>query len=152
METTPSAPLIDPVEVTIANRKGIEKTYIISEIPAFQSREIIAQYPVSAMPKLGDYVVNEAMCLKMMTYVEVVTPEGDRHRLKTVALINNHCDFMQLAKLEGLMFQHNWGFFLQGTLSGFSDAINQRAPQWISKISTALSGLLSQMEKRPSTN
>lgn len=144
--------LIDPKEVSVADRHGNEKIYIISEIPAVQSREIITQWPVSALPKLGDYKVNEQMFFKMMEYVEVITSEGKTVRLRTRELINNHCDFAQCARLEGLMFQHNWGFFLQGTISSFLETIMQKVPAWISKISTASSALSSLKDAPASTN
>jgi hypothetical protein len=48
---------------------------------------------------------------KIMAHVQVVTDNGSKIDLKTVELINNHCDFVTAAKLEGLMFQLNFGFF-----------------------------------------
>lgn len=143
--------LIDPEEVVIKNKKGDEKKFIISEIPAVQSREIIAQYPLSALPKLGDYQVNEKMFFKMMEYVDVLT-EGGPIRLKTKELINNHCDFVTAARLEGLMFQKNWGFFLLGTTSTFSDLIKEKGKQLLTAISTVSSAQSSQTEKPASTS
>jgi hypothetical protein len=145
------AALIDPKEITITSRQGIEKTYIISEIPAMESREIAAQYLPSAMPKLGDYKVNEQMAYKLMKYVEVVT-DGGNIRLITKALIENHADFKQQATLEKEMVMHNYGFFLQGTVLSFFGDIIQKGQTLISKISMASSAPSSAKEEQPSTN
>jgi hypothetical protein len=142
--------LIDPVDVEVADRNGDKKTFTIGHIPAVQSREIIAQYPLSALPKLGDYQVNEQMFFKMMAYVEVHT-DGGKIMLKTKELINNHCDFVQSARLEGLMFQKNWGFFLQGPISSFSQIITQKAQALISQMLTLSSRPSPEADKPPST-
>ncbi len=133
-------------EVTVKNAAGDEKTFIIHEIPAWEAREIIAQYPVSALPKLGDYKVNEAMARKMLAHVEVVTGTGENLKLKTVELINNHCDFVTLARLEGLMFTLNFSFFLQGPISSFSAIISQKAQAFLSSMSMGFSGQSSQKD------
>lgn len=129
------ADLIDPKEVVIANRKGAEKTYRISELPAYESREIASQYMTSALPKLGDYPVNEQMSLKMMKFVEAKSGE---HwvRLATKDLVNNHCDFKQLASLEKEMVMHNYGFFLNGTALTFFEDIKRKAQALITKTLT----------------
>lgn len=142
---------INPKEITVSSRTGAEKTYVIYEVPAIPSREIAAQYLPSAMPKVGDYKINEAMCYKLMKYVAVKTEELGEIRLTTEALINNHCDFKQLATLEAEAVMHNYGFFLQGTVSTFLETIIQKGQAMITKISTVSSVLSSQMAKPPST-
>jgi hypothetical protein len=146
------AALIDPKEITITSRLGKEKTYIISEIPAYDSREIAAKYLVSALPKIGDYPASEAMSQKMMKFVEVVTDGGQNLRLTTKELVQNHCDFKQLSTLEKEMVMHNYGFFLQGTVSTFFGDIIQKGRALISKTSTDFSGLSSPKEPQASTN
>ena len=78
--------MIEPLEVKITTQKGDEKTFIISKFPAIQGREIICKYPLSGMPKLGDYQVNEETMIKLMSFVAVPTDNGVLN-LATKALI-----------------------------------------------------------------
>ena len=50
--------MLQPKEFKTTDQSGTERTYILSKFPAVQGREIISKYPLSAMPKLGDYAVN----------------------------------------------------------------------------------------------
>ena len=38
-------PLLNPKEIKVIDRKGTERTYIVSEIPAVASREIVCAIP-----------------------------------------------------------------------------------------------------------
>lgn len=115
------------------------KTYIISRIPAVEAREIVTQYPITGMPKLGDYKMNEELMFKLMSYVSV--PVGDLTiALTNKSLINNHVEnFEVLLTLEAKMMEYNVSFFQDGRISSFFDDIAQKVPQWILKIWTALS-------------
>ena len=53
-----------------------DKEFIISKFPAVAGREIIAKYPFSSLPKLGDYKINEETMLKLMHYVAVTIEPG----------------------------------------------------------------------------
>lgn len=96
---------------------GEELEYTISRIPAVYAREIITQYPSSAMPKMGNYEVNEKLMVKLMSYVAV--KKGDQEiKLGNKDLINNHVpDFDVLAKIEFEMLQYNSNFFSIGKIS-----------------------------------
>lgn len=143
--------LLSPKEIVLANLEGEEKTFIISKIPAVPSREIAACYLPSALPKIGDYKLNEQMFFKMMKYVEVIS--GDANiRLTTPELINNHVDFRQASYLEKEMVMHNYGFFLQGTVSTFFEDFIKKGQALISKISTGSSELFSHQDGPHSTN
>lgn len=97
--------LLQPKEIEING-----KIYRISKFPATVGREIVAKYPISNMPKLGDYKVSEEIMIKLMSYVEVVLPERSI-RLTTIDLINNHVPGWEvLARLEWEMLQHNCSF------------------------------------------
>lgn len=139
--------LIEPKEVTIDDR-----AFIISKFPAVAGREIVALYPQSALPKLGDYHVNEATMFKLMCYVGV--QKGDSLiRLSSRELIDNHVkDWEMLLKIEAAMAEYNCSFFQNGRVSTFLRDTAQNIPQYLSKILTDLSALSSQKEKRPSTN
>ena len=139
--------LIEPNEVTIDGR-----VFILSKFPAVSGREILAKYPTSSLPKLGDYKVSEETMLKLMSYVAV--PAGDSLiRLTTTALVNNHVGSWEtLLKVEWAMLEYNCSFFQNGRVSTLLNDSVQKAPAWISKILMALSEQSSQTEKPPSTN
>lgn len=49
--------LIKPKEITVIDSDREEHTFIISRLPATIGREILAKYPLSNAPKIGDYEV-----------------------------------------------------------------------------------------------
>ncbi|ENN8374933.1 hypothetical protein [Providencia rettgeri] len=111
--------LIKPKEVAIKDVDGVEKLFIISRLPATVGREILAKYPLSNAPKIGDYEVSKEAMLKMMAYVCVVV-EGDEIPLKTQTLIDNHVpDGESLIRLELEMLKYNTSFFGGDGNSGF---------------------------------
>lgn len=141
--------LIEPKEVPIPDQQGREKVFILSKFPAIQGREIIAKYPLSAMPKLGDYAANEETMLKLMTFVAIPREGGEPLPLSTRALVDNHCaDWEQLARIEMAMMEYNVSFFGNGKGSTFLDAITAKAQAFLSKTLTDLSGQLSPKAKR----
>ena len=145
--------MIEPKPVTVTDLNGTEKTYTISKLPATVGREVVATYPVSAMPKLGEYSVNEAVMLKMMSYVKAPLDDGGDIALTTKALIDNHCaDWQVLAKLEMAMLEYNTSFFGRGKISGFLDDVAAKVPQLITQILTDLSAPSSAPTRPPSTN
>lgn len=136
--------LIQPKEIEVSG-----KIYRISKFPATVGREIVAKYPVSNMPKLGDYKVSEEIMTKLMSYVEVVLPERSI-RLSTVELVNNHVpDWEALAKLEWEMLQYNCSFLTNGKSSNFLEKLARLAEQKISEILTASLGKSSVRAKQP---
>ena len=83
--------LIEPKDQPVTDRAGKEKVFIISKLPATVGREVAAKYPVSILPKIGDYAVSEATMLLLMSYVAVppATPGGPPLQLTTKELVNN---------------------------------------------------------------
>lgn len=144
--------LLQPKEMEIADGDGVKRTFILSKFPAVQGREIIAKYPTSAIPKLGDYAVSEETMLKLMAFVGI--KNGDQVlRLQTRALIDNHVpDWETLAKIEMGMMEYNCSFFRNGTLSVFLGDVVQKVLAKISEISTPSSARSSQTNSPPSTN
>lgn len=136
--------LLQPKEIDING-----KTYRISKFPATVGREIVAKYPVSNMPKLGDYKVSEEIMLKLMSYVEVVLPERSI-RLSTQELVNNHVpDWEVLAQLEWEMLSYNCSFLTNGKSLSFFEKLVHLAEQKISEILTASLGKSSARAKQP---
>lgn len=141
--------MIEPKEVEING-----KTFILSKFPAIAGREIVARYTSSALPKLGDYKINEEIMHKIMSYVGVkLNDKAPPLMLTTAALIDNHTKSWEtLGKLEVAMMEYNCSFFLSGRVSTFLQDIAQKIPESISKILIHLSQQLSQKEKPPLTN
>jgi hypothetical protein len=131
--------MIQPKEITVKTQDGVEKNYIISKFPAIQGREIIAKNPLSAMPKLGDYEVNEETMLKLMCFVAV--PNGtDTLALSTRALVDNHFpDWETLARVEVAMMEYNVSFLKGDILKSIMDKVTGKIPSIMSKILTSLS-------------
>lgn len=145
--------LIDPLEITVEDQ-GISRQYVISKFPAVAGREIIAGYPMTSLPKIGDYKHNEELMLKLLSYVAAFKPENNETiRLTTRALVDNHVpSWEMLMKIEMQMLEYNCSFFKDGRISNFLRDSVQKLPQWISKIVTASLEQLSPKEKPPSTN
>jgi hypothetical protein len=129
-------PLLEPKQVEIDG-----KPFVLSKFPATVGREIILQYPVSAMPKVGDYATNEALMMKIMHYVGVpVEGRDDPLQLTTRALVdNNVTNAEMLMKIEWAMMNHNFAFFSNGSLSGILERVGAQAVGLIQKTLTDLS-------------
>lgn len=146
------ADLLETKPITLPTQAGATKAYVLSKFPAVAGREIVAKYPLSNMPKLGDYGVSEEVMLKLMAFVGVQTAGGVQP-LATRALVDNHVpDWEVLARLEWAMLEYNCSFFANGLNSDFFASIRAKAPAWISQMLTASLGQLSQADKQPSTS
>lgn len=145
--------LLFPQTFTVKTQDGTERTYLLSKFPAVAGREIVTQYPISAMPKLGDYKVNEDVMLKLMGYVGVQMDNGSVLRLSSRALIDNHIpDWETLARIEMAMMEYNVSFFGKGKSSLSLEAIIQKARPLITRILTDLSEQSSKKDEPRSTN
>jgi hypothetical protein len=119
-------------------------TYVVFKPPATVGREIILQYPTSALPKVGDYATNESLMLKIMTYVGVVIEGRDEPlMLKTRQLVDNHVpDAETLMRLEWAFMSHAFDFFGKGSLSGILEQVTTRLTALLSKTLMDLSPVL----------
>lgn len=145
--------MIEPKPVEIVTMAGETRTYIMSKFPAIQGREIIANYPLTALPKVGDYPANEAIMLKLMAHVAVPRDGGEPIALATRDLVNNHVpDWETLAKIEVEMLGYNTSFFTNGKTSTFFAGIETKVRQWIIGMLTDLSAQSSPKAKRRSRN
>lgn len=140
--------MIQPKEITIETQAGEQRVFVLSKFPAIQGREIVAKYPLSAVPKLGDYAVNEETMLKLMSFVGVPRDTGAPLMLTTRALVDNHVpDWEVLARLEMAMLEYNCSFFGNGKGSTFFEAITKKAQAFLSQTLMDLSAQSSQ--KKP---
>lgn len=130
--------MLKPKQIEVKTLDGDVRVYFVSRFPAVQGREIIAKYPLSAMPKLGDYAVNEETMLKLMSFVAVPNEHGEPGlRLSTRALVDNHVpDWESLARIEVAMMEYNVSFFGNGRASTFFEGFAKKAQAWISKTLT----------------
>lgn len=142
--------LLQPKEVTIETQAGDKRVYVLSKFPAIQGREIIAKYPLSAMPKLGDYAVNEETMLKLMAFVGVPRDNGEPLRLTTRALIDNHVpEWETLARIEIAMMEYNVSFFANGKGSTFLQSLIKKGEAFLSRTLMDLSAQSSLKGKQP---
>lgn len=115
-------PLLDPKRITVKCVDGSTKDFDIGKFPALAGREIVTMYPLSAIPKVGNYGANRDIMLKMMTYVEVPAVLDELGgvivpaiRLNSTALIDNHVpDFEALYQIEFATVEYNTSFFVNG--------------------------------------
>lgn len=143
--------LLDPKSVMIKTLAGEEREYIISKFPAVAGREIFAQYPLSLVPRVGDYQLNETLMLKIMGYVAV--PGDTPLQLSTRALVDNHVpDWETLARIELAVINYNCSFFERGKLSTIFAGLGAKANTKITEMLMGLLASLSQAAKQPSTN
>lgn len=120
------ADLIKPRTVSVENKDGEAKDFVISRLPATVAREVVAKYPTSALPKIGDYQTSEDTMLLMMRYVAVEV-DGKLLPLSTKGLVDNHVDdVVQLLRLEFEMLQENTNFFPRAGKRGFLDSLLQK--------------------------
>lgn len=145
--------MIEPKEIEVTDQTGKVRRFILSKFPAVQGREIVAKYPLSAMPKLGDYEVNEATMLKLMSFVAVPRENGEPLQLSTRGLVDNHCgDWETLARVEIAMMEYNVSFFGNGKGSTLLEVITRKAQQFITKTLTDLSAQSSPKARPRSTS
>lgn len=138
-------PLLEPKEIEVKTLAGDMRKYTISKFPCIQGREIVAGYPITAMPQVSEYKANEAMMFKLMCYVAVEI-NSNTITLKTPELITNHVpDWETLAKIEIEMMRYNTSFLDRENLSRFFASISRNM---LVKISPMLTRLLQQLQTR----
>jgi len=146
--------MLHPKPLELRTASGDARTFVLHKFPATVGREIVAKYPVSNLPKLGDYGVSEAIMLKLMSHVGVQIEGRDAPlMLTTRALVDNHAeDWETLARLEWAMIEYNCSFFENGVSAASLAPLMEKAKPWLSQMLTALSEQLSPADKPPSGN
>lgn len=115
------------------------KEYVADKFKPTEGRRIVAGYPITAMPKVGSYDDNEALMLRLMSHVSVVTP-GGLLRLTTMDLVNNHVESWEhLVEIEYKVLRFNCPFMNPDNLRPFTQMIQGLASEYIvGAINTAL--------------
>lgn len=133
--------LLKSKDVLIKNVDGEAKTFVISRVPAIPMREVMAKYPVSNIPKLGEYQASKEVMQLLMSYVAVRIGDDQREvRLVNNSLIDNHVDDgEQLLRLEYAMLEYNTNFFGKGGISNFlTNLITTHLPLIIQTVTASL--------------
>ena len=144
--------MLEPRQFTCKDQNGNDRTYTLSKFDCISGREIVSKYPVSNLPKLGEYQISQEIMLKLMTFV-YVDINGNPMPLSNATLITNHVpDWEVLAKIEREMLSYNCSFFQNGKGLTSLAELFQKAAEWTSKISTASLVQLFQQIKQHSTN
>lgn len=101
-------------------RKRVEvsgQEYVLIKIPAVQGRKFLVEYPKAFA--MDSYEKNQAITLELMHYV-AIEHGGMEVPLDSEALVNSWVkDAESLIKLEGLVFEFNYGFFERGVVLSF---------------------------------
>ena len=127
--------MIDPKEIEIDGRN-----YILAKFPTVQGFEIVSQYPMAAMPKLGDYEKLKPIMFKLTAFVGVPMPSGAPLMLTTEDLINNHVPSWETwGKLQWAMMEYNCSFFQDGKISNFLEDTITKVRTWFTQTLTDLS-------------
>lgn len=134
------ADLIDPTELVITGKDGVERTYILSTLPYPVGRKVAALYPTANLPKVGDYNVSQEVMLDLFKFIAIRKDGVDDIRLTTMALISNHVpDTMTGLKLEASMLAKNFDFFGQGGISkSLTTFLEKRLPDLIRTLTPLL--------------
>ena len=152
--------LIEPKKLEIISKsskdeKGNQRkvNVYLSKVPAVAGRRIVTQYPMSGMPKIGNYEENEKLMYELLSYVAVELDTGVKILLNEKSLIDNHlCDAEMLLRVEKAMLEYNFSFFDLGEISASLKNIVQIAPEKISSILMDLLGQFSKAAKQHSEN
>lgn len=114
------------------------KTYIIRKFRAIEGRRIVAGYPITAIPKFGDYNGNEEIMLRLMSHVSVVItgrPEG--LPLTTRELVDNHVlSWEGLVEIEYEVLKFNCPFLQSENMKPFMEVVKDAAADYLAQIVT----------------
>jgi hypothetical protein len=145
--------LLEPKPFVVELPDGSKAEYILSKFPAVAGREIIAKYPSSNIPKLGDYAVSNEIMLKLMHFVAIDQGNAGMLRLGTQTLVDQHVKSWEvLAKLEMAMMEYNCSFFRDGTAYVFLQNVVEMVLEKIGAMLIPSSPPSSPTEKPPSTS
>ncbi len=142
--------MLDPKPFEITRADGSTLTGTLHKFPAIAGREIITQYPVANLPKLGDYAVSETLMLRVLSYVTVDVGMEKPLPLDTRHIVDAHCrDWETLMKIEAKMIEYNCSFFGTAARSDFWETLREKAGPLISQILTASSAQSSPADGQP---
>lgn len=105
------------------------KKYVATKFRPTVGRRIVAGYPITMMPKVGNYDDNEALMVLLMSHVSVVTESG-LLPLTTIELINNHVpSWENLVEIEYKVLSFNCPFMSTDKLAPLTEMIKTLAAE-----------------------
>ncbi|WVW37737.1 tail assembly chaperone protein [Aeromonas phage Gekk3-15] len=126
------------------------KTYTIHKFRPTEGRRIIAGYPVTALPKFGDYDRNEEIMFRLMSHVEVHVAGGRTLKLETQALIDNHVgSWENLVELEFAALKFNCPFLDGDNMKPFAEMVSEFAAGYLADIMTRAMGMVGNAAEVP---
>lgn len=146
--------MIEPIEVSIADDKGKEKIFIIGKFDCVFAREVFSQYPLTALPKVSEYSMNEELMFRALCFAAVKFSDGTPPlRLTTPEMVKNHVtDWKQLTGIERELGKHNFSFFQDGRAFSFIEGLAQIFLTKITETLISLSVPSSNQSAPPSGN
>ncbi|WVR18081.1 hypothetical protein JXVLWARM_CDS_0030 [Burkholderia phage Bm1] len=122
--------------VLITNQDGTTSRYALTRWSATDGRAIVSGYPLTMLPKIGEYDRNEVLMHRLMKYVALVNEEtGFETALASPELIDNHvADWFSLAAIEIESFRFNvswlqtdedWQRFKASWIDGAINAVTE---------------------------
>jgi len=140
----------NPKEVIIDTLEGKQRAFVIHHMSAYDGRKVAVCYTQGALPKIGDYDVNEEMSLLMMRYVGVrIEGNSELLMLTTKQLVENHIpDWECLARLEMEMIKYNTSFFQNGKALSLLNQFSEKGTELVTQMLTDLLERYSQVDKQ----
>lgn len=124
--------------------------YRILPMDVFDGRRIMHEYPMTMLPKIGDYKANEELFKILMRYVEVELAPNIWQKLDTDELIRQHVSAKDTIVLEREVVDLTTGFFSSGKLMTIGMEITEFFIKKLILTLTQLSGELLQADEQPS--
>ena len=114
------------------------RNYRISELPTMLARDVMMNYPLTLLPKVGNYGENERLFKLLMKHVEV-QPEPDKNpdwwiRLDTEDSINQNVSAKGVLELEKEVIDFSTDFFSSGKLTQIGTTLGELARNILTNI------------------
>lgn len=152
-DATNVAGLLKPKPFSLNDMDGNPVNVVLSRFPMTAGRRILCTYPISALPKIGNYDENEKAMELLMSFVAVIDKNDHAHRMITQALRDNHIpDAETCLRIEHAQLEYNSTFFQKGRLSNFFDECIQMFLAKIFATSTPSQQQSSEKNLQPSNN
>lgn len=140
---------VPPIEAL--DHKLIEiaaKRYRVKSMDVFDARRVAYEFPITMMPRIGDYAENEKLFRLLMKYVEVEISPNNWQALTTDELIRQHVSPKDFARLEREVVDFTTGFFSDGNASNIVLTIGEFIIERITKTLMVLSAEFLKADKQ----
>jgi len=129
--------LIKPKEIEVKDIDGDTHKIIISRFNALDGYEIVANFPKTVFNKGESFAQHREVLVKILSHCEKVKPDGEKIRLTTEGLINNHItDFEMILKILKEMGEYNTNFLQVFKKQDILTKLQEKLPSIATKIIT----------------